>query len=1127
MPSELAREGGGERFGKFQLSKRLGAGVSHDLWQAWDPEKQAWLALRVWPRPAPGAKELVLAAGKKARAAADPRIVPPAGGGLEAGQLWYARPYFEALPVKDLPWQDGRTLARVAKECAEALAGAHEKGLVHGRVTAGNVLVSSRKENADEVRRGPKGEGGWVHEVKVTEFGLEEGDAAGDARGLGRVFCELTGQPAPGGGPTTKAAPGTSGDTTSVSQVKGDTTRDASSEGRIVIDGALAGIFLRARDGQLDAAAIAAELGAWLDRKPAAPKRRGAVIAVAVAITVVVVTVVAIAFKSKGGPTGAGEALAESARAEAEGRLEAALERARAAAAADPKDARVADAVRRLEAAVAARDALLSGARSTADAALEADKRLKEARLALRGAQEAASAPQPVRATVDKPLSAALAAIEAVLRVRPGDASALRLLEDAATLFEPGDLSRLPRDAEGRPIMTPLLVIRADLSSWIFSCWGPRGLGRARPDRPEASYRISLFPAPSSPAGTPTTPLPAPDPAAPGRVARLLADGPPRAGEPALAAAWRGAVRALLAIDDGGALTAARSVAWAADDPLAADMEWILGSADPRRCREQWSRARAARPWDPMFLLSCWVERRSEGEHEEALAIAKNAVALFPGSIDLLTARAWSYSYTYRYDEALADVAAANQDPAAHLVAALVYFGQRKQKECEAACSDALRMDPQMVLALVYRAEVRQRRRDPKGALEDAEAAVQMDPGRVDAIQVRAYARSSLGDRSGAMADCERSIVLSPYDAESYRIRGWVHVHSGEYEEGIKDADIALKMGGRDSQTLALRAMAKLSLGRDAEAVADAEEALQINSMEAKAEVVLGTACLRRAKQAEATEHCGRALRISPGLPEALRLRALISASHDAKQEAIADATEVLEAWPKDVGMLLVRARARLGTGQLSGAMEDCEAILEVNPRMVDALIARARIKGAMRATGVAIEEGAVIADLDRALALEPKNLEALIAKAAQLSLAGRNREAAETMTKTLDASPGAVELLVLRAGYRELAGDVEGAMADAETLIRDAPRSSEGYYRRSSLMMKKGDLEAALLDAVDGTRAEPRNARIWRQLGDVYRAKNQKERAIEAYEQVVRMTAAGDAERAAAETAIVKLKAK
>jgi tetratricopeptide (TPR) repeat protein len=1117
MPAELAREGGGERFGKFQLSKRLGAGVSHDLWQAWDPEKQAWLALRVWPRPPAGAKEAVLAAGKKARAAGDPRIVPPAGGGLEAGQLWYARPYFEALPVKDLPWQDGRTLAHVAKECAQALAVAHGKGLSHGRVTAGNVLVVSREVKA--------GEGGWIHDVKLTEFGLEDGTPAGDVRGLGRIFCELTGQPAPGGGPTTKAATGTSGDTTSAAQVKGDTTRDASSEGRIAIDGSLAGIFLRARDGQLDAASMTRELAAWQEAKPTAAPAKRPWLAIAAVAAVILAVAGGIELKGRAGTGGDPEALAESARAEAEGRLEAALERARAAAAANPKDGRAAAAVKRLEAAVAARDAFLASARTTEAAAQQAERQRGQARSALRAAQDAARSAHPDREVVDKALTLALGAIEEVLRLRPEDPAALRLLEDAATLFQPGDLSLLPRDAEGKPVLTPVLVLRADLTAWAYSCWGPRGLGEARPERPPASYRLALFPPPASTSSAPA--LQAPDPATPGRIARILAEAPPHAGESATSVAWRSAARALLALDAEGALKAARGVTLSADDPVAPDLEWIQGAADAVDNEEHFKRALAARPWDSLFILSRWVERRSKGLTRESLEVLESAVGLHPASNDLLVARAWTRCYMGRYDEALQELLRADADPASHLVRALVFFAQGKQEECERECTAALKIDPKHVLALVYRSETRVRLRNPKGALEDAEAAVNMDPGRVDALQIRASARSAVGDRAGALADCERSITLSPMDPDTYQIRGWVHIHASEYSEAIQDADLALKLDDRDARALALRAMAKMLLGRDAEAILDAEAALQLDTGESRACVVLGVASLHRGDRAGAKEHCTRALRLSPGLPEGIRLRAFICLSESDFSGAIEDATDYLEIRPKDMTVLLLRARARLRAGVLNGAKEDCEAAIELNPRLVEALIIRARVRSALRATGAAIPAGSDLEDLDRALALEPKNLEALEFKAAQLSLAGRNREAAETMSKVLEISPRSAEYRVLRAGYRELAGDLEGAMADAEALIRDEPKSAAGFYRRSSLLMKKGDLEGAKLDAVDGTRAEPGNAKIWRQLGDVYRAQKEKERAIAAYEQVLLRAAVGDPDRVAAEASIAKLKGK
>lgn len=1117
LPQELAREGGGDRFGRFQLSKRLGAGVAHDLWHAWDPEKREWLALRVWPRPPAGMKEKVLAAGKKSRAAGDPRIVAPAGGGLEAGQLWYARPYFEALPVRDLPWLDGRTLAFVAREVAQALAAAHAKGLSHGRLTAGNVLVVSREV---------KGRG-WEHRVKVTEFGLEDGDPAGDVRGLGRVFCELTGQPSPGGGPTTKAAPSPAGETTDLSKVKGGTTRDGSTEERIAIDGALAGIFLRARDGQLDAGAMAAELDGWLARGQASGKsgkmRR---LAIGAGVAAIALGAFLVFGRSPGGD--AANALAESASAEAQGRLEVALERARAAVAADRDDAKAKEAVQRLQAAIAARDATIAAARAAETAGREADKRIVEARTAIKAAEAAARAEKPDRVVVDRILAPALEAVGAALAARPGHAPALRLLEQAATLLQPLDLTRLPTRPDGGPHLSPVIVLRADLQSWALSCYGPHGQAIARPGSPDVCRRIGLYPPAAPLPGLTLVPLPPPDPDAPGRIARLIADGPAWEGESSSAAAWRAAVRALLALDPAAALKAASAARPAPDDPLAPDLEWIRGAADPANAVEHFRNALDARPWDPLFALSLWRACREGGKYREALAAVDGMTLLHPASPDLRIARSWCLYWFRRNDEALEECAAAqSQDGAAQLTTALIHYVTGRMEDAERDCTEALRRDPALVQALVFRAQIRENLQKFEGALEDAGAAVALDPDRVESLRLRAEYRSRLGDRAGALSDCERALKIAPGDGDTYCIRGWIHIDGEDFEKAMEDAEMAVKQSSSRPRGLVVRAFANLSLGKDAAAVRDAEQALELDSRQATAWVVLGTASLNRGDQAAARDNCEKALRLSPGSSDAVRLRGRIELSHRNFSEAAADATAVLAVFPRDMTMLHVRASARLKQGAFAGAQEDCEKMLAINPRSAEALVLRAKAKAGQRASGTAVDLGSIIDDLDRALALSPRNLEALEGKAAMLSLSGRHREAADTISRALEANPSSVEYRARRGQYRELAGDLEGALADAETLMKEAPKSAAGFQLRSGLMMKKGDLESAMLDAVDGTRAEPGNPGIWRQLGDVYRAKGVKDRALEAYEKAVKSGVQGDPDRALAEAAIVKLKAK
>ncbi|MCE9584853.1 MAG: tetratricopeptide repeat protein [Planctomycetes bacterium] len=1117
LPAEIARIGGGERFGRFHLSKRLGAGISHDLWQAWDPEKQQWLALRVWPRPPAGEKERVHAAGKAARAAADPRIVAPVGGGLEAGQLWVARPYLEALPVRDLPWQDGRTLGTVARACAEALAGAHAKGLAHGRVTAGNVLVVSKET---------KGRG-WAHAISLTEFGLSEGDAASDAKSLGRLFCELTGQPTPGSGATTKAAPEAGGDSTDVAK-KGDTTRGSSSGDAMVYDGALVGIFLRARDGQLTATAMAAELGAWLSRRPAAPRTsRTPLFAAAVAAAALLaIGIFAVLHRGHGGAEAA-RALEESARAEADGRLAAALERARFAATADPANPKAAEAVKRLAAALKELESALEATRATEAGAKEADRRVREARTALAAAEEEARSAAPQRETVDRLLGPALSAIEAALRAKPGHAPALRLLEEAATLFEPGDLSRLPRGADGRPVITPVIALRADLSAWAFSCFSPHGVSIARGDRSSVSLHFGIFPVGGKP--VPFEPVPFPDPALPGRVALSLAEAGTAASVSPAAAAWSSAARALLSLDPEAALKAARAVQPAADDPFAADLAWIIAAADPLQRVEYFDRALRARPWDSLFLLSEWLTLGTGPGRTEALAAVIRAPGLYPGSPDLLVARAWSHYKVRDFDKSVADArSAAEHDPAAILLLANVDFTMDHYQECVAGCTEALRRDASLASALVIRAEAHHRLRADKAALADADEALRLDPDRFRAILLRAELRDFGGDRAGALSDCDKAIKLDAKVPDTWYIRGWVFYHAKDETRALEDAEKCISIDAGEPRGFVLRAFVKLRRNDFDGAIEDAEKALSFGFVEPLAWVARGVARWQKGNAEAGREDCTRALRASPGLVEGLRLRAFLRLELERNPDGvIEDATEVLAHDPQDLAMLKTRALAREDRGLFSGAIADCDAALAINPRFVSVLLIRASARGRLDSSNPNAETSRVLDDIERALTIEPKNVDALELKSQQLSRLGRNREAAEAMTRALDVKPGDLTFLSNRAAYRELAGDVEGALADAEALIKAAPASAAGFHRRCSLLLKKGDFEAALLDAVDGTRAEPANVGIWRLLGDVYRAKGAKDRALEAYGQAVKRAAPGDAEGALAESAIRKLTGK
>jgi hypothetical protein len=146
-PTVPAAPADGERVGRFVLRGKLGAGAFGTVYRAYDPQLDREVALKV---PNPG----VMADAKRAerflreaKAAANlrhPHIVPVFDAGKDGDTLYIASAFIDGVPLSDdIP--DGGTdftrAARLVRELAEALAYAHEQGIVHRDVKPHNVML--------------------------------------------------------------------------------------------------------------------------------------------------------------------------------------------------------------------------------------------------------------------------------------------------------------------------------------------------------------------------------------------------------------------------------------------------------------------------------------------------------------------------------------------------------------------------------------------------------------------------------------------------------------------------------------------------------------------------------------------------------------------------------------------------------------------------------------------------------------------------------------------------------------------------------------------------------------------------------------------------------------------------
>jgi serine/threonine protein kinase len=176
MPSRLAR---GVRVGnRYRLERELGPGTDGVTWEAVDERLDRPVALRIFDASL-DRRTIVQRAGIAA-SLTHPRVVRVFDTGEDAGRFFTVSELVsESLQTVRLPLGPDTAL-QTAIDIAEALQYAHERGVVHGNLNEGNILIA---------------EGG----AKVGDFALsrpsEHADRDDDLRSLGALMRRVAGLP--------------------------------------------------------------------------------------------------------------------------------------------------------------------------------------------------------------------------------------------------------------------------------------------------------------------------------------------------------------------------------------------------------------------------------------------------------------------------------------------------------------------------------------------------------------------------------------------------------------------------------------------------------------------------------------------------------------------------------------------------------------------------------------------------------------------------------------------------------------------------------------------------------------------------------------------------------------------
>jgi lipoprotein NlpI len=183
--------------------------------------------------------------------------------------------------------------------------------------------------------------------------------------------------------------------------------------------------------------------------------------------------------------------------------------------------------------------------------------------------------------------------------------------------------------------------------------------------------------------------------------------------------------------------------------------------------------------------------------------------------------------------EALEDVdrmkaaGAPPQDVAMYRGMALWRMGGR-DAEAEAELTSSLAVEPGKYVALVTRTQVRLRRNDVEGALQDALALVEGWPGTADCWRHLKNAHKAASHAALARDALDHQIALQPGAASLWNERARLDRELNDHETALADFDKALAIDKSDAGNWIERANELWRLKRDTEAVASCLNGLEL-----------------------------------------------------------------------------------------------------------------------------------------------------------------------------------------------------------------------------------------------------------------------------------------------------------
>jgi tetratricopeptide (TPR) repeat protein len=301
-----------------------------------------------------------------------------------------------------------------------------------------------------------------------------------------------------------------------------------------------------------------------------------------------------------------------------------------------------------------------------------------------------------------------------------------------------------------------------------------------------------------------------------------------------------------------------------------------------------------------------------------------------------------------------------------------------RTEQAYAALDEVIKQFPNLPDAYLLRGTLKMQA-DPAQALSDFTKVIELKPDAGVAYNQRALLRLVNNDAAGALKDLDASIVHNFKDDSVYYLRSQLRWQTGDFNGAISDLDESIKLNPNNPRTYAARSEMLIALKENDRALADLNYLLNWYETDPSARPV--------PKNAKAQSQIGE-------VPDKDSKGFMVGIAQQTNNEAPGDKQMA----PAIASAYIGRSLILSARGNHDAAIADLERALRINPSEVNALYQRAiqyEHKGNLTAA---------LADINKAIQLDPKIGNFLVERGVILSLMGRDKEAQVDFDRLLQA---------------------------------------------------------------------------------------------------------------------------